>query len=68
MAIWNALWVDDKKDIRESKKFNVLIVRNYWGGSDYLIGTYNSLLSFMIDYLGYDMNNDYLKALYIESK
>lgn len=62
---YQSMTMDDELKAYE---YGVLIQRSGIYDGDFLIGTWNHILDYMIEYLGYEMINEYMKPLYIEDK
>lgn len=57
-----------KKDMKKANEYGVLIQRDYLNDGDFIIGTWNNIEYFMIGWLGYEMNMDWMNPLYVGTK
>lgn len=53
-------------DILEAKKYNIITQYNLLDNCDYIIGTWDNLLKYTQQYMGYEMNADYLRPLIVK--
>lgn len=56
------------EDVRAMEKYNIMMIRSFLENGDYLIGTWNSLINYMTNYLLYEMHPDYMKPMYVRSE
>lgn len=54
-----------EKDVMRACEYGVLVHRNFLYDGDFLIGTWNNILNYMDEHLGYEMVGEYMKPLYV---
>lgn len=54
------------RDIKKAKECNIITQYNVLDECDYVIGTWNNLIDYMSNYMGYEINADYLRPLMVK--